>query len=167
MFGFIIGTLCLVGLVATLRARRYGGFAYGGGCHRGYGYGPYDGPHWGPRRVSPRGLMREAFVRLDTTPGQEKAIVAIVEGARDKARDLRSELAQLRKEIAALLGSQALDRTQLDARIEMARHVIGRLGDELGEALSQVHEVLDDRQRRTLSELIADGSFSRSPFVGC
>jgi Spy/CpxP family protein refolding chaperone len=111
--------------------------------------------------------MREAFVRLDTTPGQEKAIVAIIEHARDKVRDLRGELVQLRKEIAALLGSQVLDRTQLDARIEMMRHVVSRLGDELGEALSQVHEVLDDRQRRTLSELIADGSFSRSPFVGC
>jgi hypothetical protein len=39
MFGFIIGTVCLVALIATIKRARYGywGHGYGGGCgHRGW-----------------------------------------------------------------------------------------------------------------------------------
>ncbi|MBI2395705.1 MAG: periplasmic heavy metal sensor [Deltaproteobacteria bacterium] len=51
MFGFLIGTACLIGLIATLRrGSRCGGWAYSGGCgHRGpWGH---DGGHgWGHHR---------------------------------------------------------------------------------------------------------------------
>ena len=172
MLGFIIGTLCLIGLIATLRARRYG---------YGVGYGGYGGFHgryappcdsrwerpWAHRPVSPRSVMREAFVRLDTTPGQEKAIIALIESGRDEVRGRRKELAEVRREIAALIASEALDRTELDARIAVAERVFARMGETFSRTLVGVHEVLDERQRRILSELLADGSFSHGSYYGC
>jgi len=52
MFGFIIGTVCLVALIATLRRARWGyGHRHwgGGGCGHGYGGGCGGGwgGHWG------------------------------------------------------------------------------------------------------------------------
>jgi len=54
MFGFLIGTACLIGLVATLRrgfgggCGRYGYAAYGGGgggCGQGHGHGGWHARH--------------------------------------------------------------------------------------------------------------------------
>lgn len=56
MFGFLIGTACLIGLIATLRRGHgggCGGYAYGGGCGRGGmhawsgGGGHHHGHHGG------------------------------------------------------------------------------------------------------------------------
>jgi hypothetical protein len=45
MFGFLIGTACLIGLIATIKRARWaayhGGYGYGGGC------GSYGGGGWG------------------------------------------------------------------------------------------------------------------------
>lgn len=68
MFGFIIGTACLIGLITTLRRGHgwhgwhgwHGHHGYGRGCGGGYGYGRgfdgcgpgagYGGPYGGPYR---------------------------------------------------------------------------------------------------------------------
>jgi hypothetical protein len=48
MFGFIIGTVCLVALIATIRRARWGYYGYGGGCgHRGWGGHHRHGGGWG------------------------------------------------------------------------------------------------------------------------
>lgn len=164
MFGLIIGTVCLVALFATLRGRRH--------AYYGYGYDTDGTERWGcgrgvrrraMRHHGPRNLVRGMFVRLDTTPGQEKAILAILERARERSRGLKRELQRTRKEIAALLGSEVLDRAALEARLSEPKQVLDRAGAELVEALSAIHELLDERQRRVLGELLADGSLSREP----
>jgi Spy/CpxP family protein refolding chaperone len=179
MFGIILGTLCLVALVATVRGRRFARYGHGHhfghhfgrhhcghhDFHRGYGAPFRDSFHG--HHAGQRDLLRELFIRLDTTPGQEKAIVAILDAARDRARSVESELREARKRVAALLGSDVLDRTALEERLTEARAVVERLTRELGDSLAAVHEVLDERQRRVLSELIADGSLGRGPYFGC
>lgn len=156
MIGFIVGTLCLVALIATVRRHSYARYGYYGPCARGYGYGP-PWREYGPRH-GPRSLLRELFVRLDTTPGQEKAIVALLEHARDKAYQSKRALYETRKQVAALLGSDVLDKNALTTLLEQPQVELGRLSHELADTLSAVHELLDDRQRRALGELIADGS---------
>ncbi|MGZ3416639.1 MAG: Spy/CpxP family protein refolding chaperone [Polyangiales bacterium] len=54
MFGFLIGTACLIGLIATIKRARWaayhGGYGYGGGCgsYGGGGCGSWRGHHgWG------------------------------------------------------------------------------------------------------------------------
>ena len=124
MIGFLVGTLCLLGLLRVLRKGRGGRRRHcEGGCgFRGHGWrfggdGEWDprGPrddgdreYGGPYRSGPgdhgaeesgrahrhdeeasgwrdrggfggKALLWEAFRRLDTTPGQEKVIRAVVD----------------------------------------------------------------------------------------
>jgi Spy/CpxP family protein refolding chaperone len=162
MFGFIVGTLCLVGLVSTVRRRRYGHFmhAYGHGhqAHWGRGgYGYRSGPGW-HGGTSGRGMLRGLFAQLDTTPGQEKAIVSAVEKLRERFRGARGGVTEARKELATALGGEVLDRAALEAVMARQDEVLGSLNDGLRETLASVHEALDAEQRRRLAELIADGS---------
>lgn len=165
MFGFILGTLCLVALIATVRGRRYAGFGHGRRCGGSFEYeGSWrDGFHGRRHRMRPRDLLRELFVRLDTTPGQEKAVVAILDRARERVRALRGGLKQTRAQLGALIASDVLDRAALQAAFATPHELFGRLESDLEETLAAIHEVLDDRQRRILGELIADGSLSHGP----
>jgi hypothetical protein len=171
MLGLFIGTLCLFALLATLRRRRYAYFM-GYGPHPFWGHGPracgrsrsyHDLERdWGFRGRRERGrrvFMYDMFRRLDTTPGQEKEIVRLVEGARQRVGETLHELAGARHELAAALGSEVLDGAALDAAFRRGGELFANLGGELQRALSGIHEALDPEQRRQLAELIADGSF--------
>src|SRR5947207_1083449 len=99
-FGFVIGTICLVGLVRVLVGRRYyGGFHHYGG-YGGYGYPPwgrgYGGPHFGRRG---RGMVYSLLARLDATPSQEKAILSAVDELKDTARELRGTVRETRTDV--------------------------------------------------------------------
>ena len=164
MLGLILGTLCLIALIATVRRRRYARFM-------GYGYapfwgGPYDGPGYGfghrhARHFrGRRGLLYGLFRRLDTTPGQEKAIVEQMDGLRERLSEARGELIAARRELAAVLGGEVLDAAALDAAFRRGNELFGKFGRDVQAALTGVHEALDLEQRRQLAELLADGSFS-------
>lgn len=162
MLGLFVGTLCLIALIATLRRRRYARFFY-------YGYAPFwsepygghgFGHGHGRRSRGRRGLFYGLFRRLDTTPGQEKAIVDLVDGVRARLSEARGELASARRELAAALGGEVLDPAALDAAFRRANELYARLSKDVQQALAGVHEALDPEQRRQLAELLADGSFN-------
>ena len=152
MFGFIIGTACLIGLIRVLRGGRCGyghGYgrwgrpAFGGGCGGGYGgpcggggcgyhggggwehhdQGGWGGHHGGPYRERSgehrggwawrRGgfFLRGLFEQLDTTPGQEKAIMEAVDEMRKTAFQHREELKKSRADIAKAMRSPSFDET--------------------------------------------------------
>jgi Spy/CpxP family protein refolding chaperone len=163
MFGFILGTLCLIALVSTLARRRYGPYrfahahGYGGSWH-GYGHGYGSGPGWserGPRRRG--GFRRIFFERFDTTPGQEKAIAKAFDDARERVRDSRSDLETARRALADAVRGDVVDGARLDAALDQQKILVERLGRELTQLLLNVHEVLDSKQRQKLADLIADG----------
>ena len=80
MFGFIIGTLSLIGLVKVLRHGR------------GWGHGWHGGGYGGRRNW----MLRRLFQRLDTTPGQEKVITEAFEELQEKARGIREQFMNAR-----------------------------------------------------------------------
>src|SRR5438132_10335021 len=103
MFGFIIGTACLVGLVKLAR----------GGCGSGYGYGScgggggWQGRHgrWGRGRSGGGGwgdgfMLRGISSRLDATPGQEKVLAEALKNIRASFEKIRDEKDQARKDVA-------------------------------------------------------------------
>ncbi|MET0286785.1 MAG: hypothetical protein ABW352_20050, partial [Polyangiales bacterium] len=93
MFGWIVGTVSLVVLFTTLkRHRRYRRYAQFGG----FAFAPRRG-------FRGRGLMRGLFYQLETTPGQENAIVAALDDAFERLRGLKSELGTTRRELGALV----------------------------------------------------------------
>ncbi|MEO6419948.1 MAG: periplasmic heavy metal sensor [Polyangiaceae bacterium] len=165
MIGFLIGTVCLIGLLKVVRHGR----GYGGGCHSG-GYGRHGrhGGHeggrgwgrggWGERGgFGPRMFLRSIFERLDTTPGQEKVIIAAMEELKDTARAIKSEAREARTDFAKAMRGESFDEVALGgatAKVEGAVDAMRKAGIS---AFAKVHEALDDRQRQQLADLMEHG----------
>jgi len=164
MFGFVFGTLCLIGLFALLRRRHHYRFAhYACGPGHGFGYvAPSGDSPWVRRSRRRRGdWIRDMFEQLDTTPGQEKAILKSIEALRQQMTNGRSELDAVRKQVAQALGGDELDETILSAALERVEDLIAQTKLELMRALTEVHASLDGNQRKELAEMIADGFVPR------
>ena len=150
MFGFFIGTACLIGFVALARrGRRYGWHGHHG-CH-GHGHG---------RRF----WFHRILGRLDTTPGQEKVIRSAVHDFTEEAWGLRSEVRGTRSEIAAALRGPELDKAQLDRVFAKHDELIEKLRAAVLRTADQVHGTLDDRQRKQLADMIESGPWG---YAGC
>jgi hypothetical protein len=149
MFGILIGTICLFALFGVLRRGRYHYFGHGYGPHRDYG-------RWGRRRTGQRLALRWLFEELDTTPGQEKAILRSVETLRENLSGGRGEFDLARKEVAEALGGDVLDESILTAALARVDGLLAKARSELFQALSDVHAALDGNQRKALAEMIAD-----------
>lgn len=162
MLGFVIGTVCLVGLVKVLRHRRgwgewhHHGYGYGGGCaHEGLG---------GGRR---RWWLRSIFERLDTTPGQEKAILAALDELRENRRVVRGEVEQTRADLARAVAGGLIDDTTLEETFARQDRLLAQLRVSFVEALKKITETLDEGQRKRVARFL-EGGFGgfRNPYRG-
>ena len=148
MFGFVFGTLCLIGLVRLVGRGRWG-------RHHGY-YGHWRG-HGHHRGFGPRGALNVVLARLDTAPGQEKVITQAVSDFVDQARAQGREVRDTRRVVAEALRAERLDEARLSevfGRHDAALDHVRRAGVD---ALRKVHEALDERQRRILGDLLESG----------
>lgn len=155
MFGFFIGTACLIGFAALARRGRrhhFYGFGHGhGGCHGG---------HRGLRGH----LLHRVLTRLDTTPGQEKVIREAMSDLKDEAWNLRSELRGTKTEIAQAIRAPELDRALVDRVFAKQDEVIEKLRAMLLTRAEQIHGTLDERQRKQLADMIESGPWG---YAGC
>jgi hypothetical protein len=138
MFGFLIGTASLVGLVWVL--------SHGHGRH-GYGHA-----HCWHRR-GPHHLYG-VLARLDTTPGQEKVIRSAVDDFIDSLRERARLLRQSAEDIGRAVRTEKLDEALLDDVFARHDQVLVELRRDAVAALGRVHETLDEGQRRKLARLI-------------
>jgi Heavy-metal resistance len=189
MLGFLVGTVCLIGLVKVVRRGRrwgyghhhhFGGGPWGCGGHRAWRHGG-GGWHGGPGgwegrdawndedddfdrwegRGGGRGPgffgLRAVFARLDTTPGQEKAIKAAFEELRAKARGVKDDARGMRGDLATALRGESLDAETLGTVASRASGAVDALRDAAIGAVLKVHEVLDERQRAIAADLLESG----------
>ncbi len=172
MLGFIFGTVCLVALFKVLRHGGWGGgWRHAHGCgynhNHGDGWGPgfgRFGGRWGRGGGFGPGLMlRGLFSRLETTPGQEKVIRDAFDKVREAAREARGEWRDT-SELSSLLRGETFDRTAAEGISGKADASFAKVRVVLVEALAQIHEALDDRQRRILADFIE--SRGRGFFTG-
>lgn len=133
MFGFIVAFVCLLGLLAMARPHHRHG-------HRGM-----------------RSLSR-LFRRLDTTPGQEKVIRDALIDLRDAARETWHDTRDARPELAAILRSEEVDDDALQAWLSARGLTFDELRPRIVNAIRRIHEVLDQRQRRALGDLVERGN---------
>ncbi len=146
MFGFIIGTVCLVGLVKVLRRGGYGPLGYAGcGSHAGRGRGMGGGP---------RMWLRSIFERMATTPGQEKAIMSALEELRSHRRAVREEAERTRGDLAQAVSSGLIDDQTLDETFARHDRLLAQARVSFVEAVKKVTEALDERQRKQLAEIL-------------
>ena len=167
---------------------QFGGYGRGfdGGCGRGYGPGD-DGPGgFGRFRDEPghdrgdgfgarggsgfdrgrRWFLRGLFERLETTPGQEKAVLAALDRLRDERRQVFDELRDSRVAVARVIESGLVDDAALEETFARHDRVLARVRVSFVEALKTVTEALDERQRKELASMIAGGRFFGSRFGG-
>lgn len=138
MFGFLIGTACLVGLYKVTR---------GGWGHSG------RGGRWGRGRWMLRGL----FHRLETTPGQERVISESFDAVQAAAAKFREEAGKVRRDLAGAMRGESLDHEPLKAAFHRHDTLMEELRREVLVSLGKVHEALDERQRRDFAEMIEFG----------
>lgn len=161
MIGFIIGTVCLIGLVKVLRRGRgwHGRWGHGGYGMRAGGMG-YGGG--GPKRW----FLRRLLERLDTTPGQEKAIVAAVDELRDNRALVRDEAAQTRADLARVVSGGLVDDAALEETFARHDRLLAQLRVAFVESLRKATEALDERQRKQVADLLArSGRFGGGVWV--
>lgn len=170
MFGFLIGTLCLIGLIKVVRGGMgggcgsrggFGGRGWGGWSGHQGGWGHHHGG-WGREGFSGGPFwMRGLFERLDTSPGQEKVIREAAEELRASGAGLREELKKTREDIAKAVRSPGFDETILGELFARHDTVLEKMRKDAVGAIGKVHAVLEDRQRERLADLIGAGPFGR------
>ncbi|MEM1418006.1 MAG: hypothetical protein AAGH15_24125 [Myxococcota bacterium] len=162
MFGFLLGFASLYALSRVDRGRPF--HAGPGGCRRARGH------HHHRRRRGRRGWRRGldgflygAFHRLDTGPGQEKAIRSAVNDAADALHSLRRELREVREPAADAIRGEVFDGPALDRAFEGQKARLEQAQIAFTDALRTIHENLDDGQKDELVRWLDRGGPARRP----
>lgn len=194
MFGFVLGTVCLVGLGMMHRRRRrawaraYGcgyGQEYGHYGHYGHGHGPWGGGGWhepegggfaGPRGggwARPgmggrwwRGGVFAMMRRLQLTPDQQTVVREELEQLGASLREHRAEWSASRRDVAQAVRGESFDATVMGELFGRHDERLGEVRRAVMEALGKIHAVLDETQRERLAELIDRGAGAWHPFRG-
>jgi Spy/CpxP family protein refolding chaperone len=134
MFGFIIGTLSLIGFIKVLRWGR--------------------GGRWGSGR---NWMMRRLFQHLDTTPGQEKVIAQAFENAQRVMWQTRSQFFNSRTAFAAAMRGESFDSAGVNAAFDAQQASVDDVKKALREGMQAIHEALTPEQRTRLADLVEFG----------
>lgn len=178
MFGFVIGTLCLLGLMGMAARgshRHWGhhGYAYaghGGGCGHGGGWSgdhggdrDEEGPRWrggwgggggwSVERTVGRVLKEKLRLRRD----QEEVVASALDDLKRTGKDLREAVKDSRGEFAEALRGEAVDQAKLDALWEVHEETLKTARNDALNAIKKAHAVLDADQRSKLADLLSSG----------
>jgi Spy/CpxP family protein refolding chaperone len=133
MFGFIVGTLSLIGLIKVSRFGRFGRGGY--------------------RRFMLRRLYRE----LDTTHGQEKVIAQVADDVERAAWAAGDVMRQTRSAAARAMRAEHFDQATLNEALDQQQAALDAVKKAAREGLGQVHEALTPEQRAHLADLLEFG----------
>jgi hypothetical protein len=164
MLGFLIGTACLIGLIKVARGHRHGYGGCGGRWgHGGYGgYGMHQGGRgWGRGGFGPRFFLRAMFERLDTTPGQEKVIVAAAEELREILGKAKGDIKGTREDFARVFRGEAVDEASVSDIFMKHDTVISETRRGVVESVRKIHDALSEDQRKKVADFIERGPRSR------
>ena len=154
MFGFIVGTLCLVGLVKVATGGRHHWHHHR--HHHGRGRGRGRSGFW---RAGAEVVKRK--LRLDEDQGD--IVDHALKDLADSAKELKAVLKDSREDVADAFRGDKVDDASLAA--VFARHdeeiVSARRG--IVSSLKQIHAVLDDDQRERAADWLgsAEPGFRR------
>jgi hypothetical protein len=130
MLGFVIGTVSLIALIATLRRGRFG---------HGRGF-------------------RRLVQRLSASPSQEDVLRGVADGFFATGRATRDDVRALRAALSDVLENETLDESALDAALARFDAATSRLRETLLTQTRTVHNTLDVAQRKRLVGYFNHGS---------
>ncbi len=162
----IVGVVIVKKILFRAWARRHGMSGFAG--HRGGGCGPSSNGRfggWGRGRWGggggfargPRAFLRGLFMRLDTSPSQEKVIVAAVTEVREAASRAKENAALARDDIARAMRADVIDEAALSSAQAKAERATSDVRVAIAEALRRIHEVLDPAQRAKIADWLSTG----------
>ncbi len=134
MFGFLVGVLVTVAVLAAMRRRR--------------------GRSW---RNPSQWFARRMFEHIETMPGQESALFEEWQALQSAARGLREKMEQARYDVADLLRAEQMDAGALELLIEREKVAIDQLLQRAKTALLKTHQTLNPEQRRRAADLLQWG----------
>jgi Spy/CpxP family protein refolding chaperone len=148
-------------------ALRHGGWrrrAWAGHCG-GWRHGRYpdEDPEmgegrWGGWHGGGGGMfLRAVMHRIGVHPDQEEAIRAAVNELRDSGSQLRGEGRRTRDEIADAFRKPSFDEVAMGELFARHDTVLEGLRKSLVGSLAKIHNILDERQRQRLGDLMAQG----------
>jgi hypothetical protein len=152
MLGFIIiGAVAAIGVAKILRRRR-GWLAGFGAGHCGHGYGSvrHHTRHW---------MLRSLFERLETMPGQERAIIEAIEKIGENRTLVRDEIRETRQDLARAIEGGMIEDSTLDETFARHDRLLAQFRVSWVESLKTVTETLNERQRNELARWIGAGGF--------
>jgi len=179
MFGYFIGTVCLMGLFALLRRGRYRyGYGYHGG-HRGFrgegpycggggydgGYGGDDDPYgrltlfssrWAGSRWGRGVFLRPLFARLETTRGRRRSCSKLLAISRRPDRSCEGD-GRSRAEVAQAVRAPSLDEEILGLLFARHDEALRAIRKRRWGRWPRCNDALDERQRTLLADFVARG----------
>jgi len=99
-------------------------------------------------------FVRALRDRLRATPRQERAFDAAVTRLREAMDDVQIRIEEARDDIAQAVRSEPFDESAFDAAARRIDEAMNAIRGAARSALVDVHDQLDERQRKTLADLI-------------
>ena len=149
MFGFLFGTLCLMGLFA-LKMTAYRHHHYRHRHHRGRGRGRGRGE--GRRAWWARAGGEMLKRRLDLDEDQGDIADHAMADVRRSVKEFVDNLRDSRGELAEVMRDESFDDARLEVVFDRLDEELKRTRREVVSAVKQVHAVLDDDQRGRAAE---------------
>jgi len=112
-------------------------------------------------------FLRHLFERLETMPGQEKAIRGALDELFDTVGAAKQDLGGAREQLAALFRSEAFDETLLSGAISRHDEAVERVRTAGVDCLTKIYEALDPRQRAIVADWLESqrgGPFWNHPY---
>lgn len=116
-------------------------------------------------RAPGRWALRSVFERLETTPGQERVILAALDELRENRKAVRDEAKQTRIDLAHAVEGGLIEDSTLEEAYARHDRTLAQLRVGFTESLKKVVEVLDEDQRKELARWL-EGGFFRSGWGG-
>lgn len=112
-------------------------------------------------------MLHAALARIDATPAQERVIVNEVRNLQERMYGAKSKLGEARGDLSAAVRGPVLDDAALGAVLGRVDASTSEARSAMVDALRNIHNVLDDRQRHTVADLIdrnGGGLWRRGPY---
>jgi uncharacterized membrane protein len=135
MFGFILGTACLVAFILVYKR--------GMRSH-----------HFG------RSTRRWLFHRLDTSPAQERVVRNAMLNVKQRFNEVTKDQAETRRQLADMLRRGSLDNEEVRRWFADREHELSQVREAAVDAFGEVYDALDDQQREQLAKWIEKGCWS-------
>lgn len=158
MFGFIVGTLCLIGLVRVVSGGHRSHWGHRGGCgHHHHGRGGRKGRG----RIGPNGFWRAGAEvlkrRLDLDEDQGDIVDHALRDLRDSTKEFKEVLKDSRDDVADAFRGDKVDDATLAAVFARQDEELASTRRGVVSALKQIHSVLDDEQRQKAADWLGSG----------